>query len=88
MSEQLQKQRVLTGSVVSAKMDKTVVVLVQRKVKHPVYGKYVIRTTKLHVDDADNRCSEGDLVSITPSRPLSKKKSWRLLDVIDKGTSG
>lgn len=85
MNEQLQKQRVLIGSVVSDKMDKTAVVLVQRKVKHPVYGKYIIRTTKLHVDDSDNQCSEGDLVSITPSRPLSKKKSWRLLNVIEKG---
>ena len=75
--------RSLTGQVVSAKMDKTVVVLVQRRVKHPLYGKYLTRSTKLKVHDEENVCNEGDVVSIQESRPLSKHKAWTLLAVVE-----
>lgn len=72
-------ERTLTGRVVSDKMDKTVVVLIERKVKHPVYGKFVSRSTKLHVHDENNECREGDTVVITESRPYSKTKTWSLV---------
>ena len=74
----------LTGQVVSDKMDKTITVLVERKVKHPIYKKYIRRSTKLHAHDEDNECRIGDLVSIEPCRPLSKSKSWRLQSVIER----
>ncbi|MDM8545909.1 30S ribosomal protein S17 [Candidatus Venteria ishoeyi] len=76
--------RTLMGRVVSNKMDKTVTVLVERKVKHPLYGKYIKRSTKLHVHDADNVCQEGDLVEIEQCRPISKSKSWRLCKVLEQ----
>ena len=69
-------KRTLIGRVVSNKMDKTVTVLVERKVKHPVYGKYVVRSTKLHAHDASNELNEGDVVEIAETRPLSKTKTW------------
>lgn len=74
--------RTLTGRVSSDKMDKTITVLIQRLVKHPLYGKYVRRTTKLHAHDENNECREGDLVSIRQCRPLSKTKSWMLVEVV------
>ena len=80
MSEQ-KLVRTLTGKVVSDKMDKTITVLVERKVKHPVYGKYMIRSTKLHAHDAENVCNEGDVVTIEECRPLSKSKTWNLVRV-------
>ena len=76
--------RTLTGQVVSNKMDKTIAVSIERVVKHPTYGKYVRRTTKLLAHDEKNEAREGDTVSITPCRPLSRHKSWRLLRVVDK----
>jgi small subunit ribosomal protein S17 len=76
--------RTVTGRVVSNKMDKSVTVLVERKVKHPLYGKYIRRTSKFHAHDEENVCSEGDLISITECRPISKTKSWRLVEVIEK----
>jgi small subunit ribosomal protein S17 len=76
--------RTLTGRVVSNKMDKTVTVLIERKVKHPLYGKYIKRSTKLHVHDADNACQEGDLVTITECRPLSKTKFWQLHKIVEQ----
>ena len=76
--------RTVQGRVVSNKMDKTITVAVERKVKHPIYGKFIKRTTKLHAHDEANVCNEGDFVSITECRPLSKSKTWMLVDVIAK----
>ena len=83
MSE-TQVRRTLTGKVISDKMDKSATVLIERKVKHPVYGKYIRRSTKLHIHDAENACHEGDLVTIEQCRPLSKTKSWRLVEVVGR----
>ena len=82
MSEQ--KIRTVQGRVVSNKMDKTITVTIERFVKHPIYGKYIKRSSKLHAHDEDNICNEGDLVSITECRPLSKSKTWMLVDVLEK----
>ena len=75
-------QRTLVGRVVSNKMDKTVTVLVERKVKHPVYGKYVVRSTKLHAHDEENKLNEGDLVEIAETRPMSRTKAWTVTRVV------
>ncbi len=75
-------KRTLIGRVVSNKMDKTVTVLVERKVKHPVYGKYVVRSTKFHAHDETDRINEGDLVEIAETRPLSKTKAWTVTRVL------
>src|SRR5216683_2004453 len=77
-------QRLLTGKVVSNKMDKTIAVSVERLVKHPMYGKYIRRTTKLLAHDESNECKEGDMVSIKPCRPMSRRKSWVLVRVVDR----
>lgn len=82
-AEQVNKVRTITGKVVSAKMDKTVSVQVERLVKHPVYGKYVKRSTKFLAHDENNVCKEGDVVSITSCRPISKRKTFRLIEVIE-----
>ena len=84
MSETTKTARTVTGKVVSNKMDKSATVLIERKVKHPVYGKYIRRSTKLHIHDAENACQEGDLVTIEQCRPLSKTKSWRLVEVVGR----
>jgi small subunit ribosomal protein S17 len=84
MSEQEKSTRLVTGRVVSDKMDKTITVLVERKVAHPIYKKYMKRSTKYHAHDETNECNVGDVVSITSSRPLSKTKSWNLVEVIDR----
>jgi len=76
--------RTLVGQVVSDKMDKTMTVLVERRVKHPLYKKYIRRSTKLHAHDEENACKVGDLVSIEPCRPLSKSKSWRLHEILER----
>lgn len=68
--------RTLTGRVVSDKMDKTITVLIERRVKHPLYGKYVTKSSKLKAHDANNECKEGDVVTIAESRPLAKTKAW------------
>jgi len=83
MSEQVAetKKRALKGKVVSVKADKTITVLVERKVKHPVYGKFVRRSTKFHAHDETNTCNDGDIVTIEECRPLSKTKCWRLVKV-------
>lgn len=73
--------RTTTGKVVSNKMDKSVVVLVERRVKHPVYGKYIKRSTKIHAHDANNECQPGDEVTIQEVRPISKTKSWALVSI-------
>jgi small subunit ribosomal protein S17 len=75
-------KRTIVGRVVSNKMDKTVTVLIERKVKHPVYGKYVVRSTKLHAHDESNQVNEGDVVEITETRPLSRTKTWSVLRVV------
>ncbi len=81
-------QRLLTGKVVSTKMDKTVAVSIERLVKHPMYGKYIRRTTKLLAHDENNECKEGDTVSIKPCRPMSRRKSWVLVRVVERARAG
>ena len=76
--------RTLQAKVISAKMDKSIVVAIERKVKHPLYGKFIKRTTKLHAHDETNQCSEGDVVLISECRPLSKTKSWTLVEIVSK----
>ncbi|TDF37594.1 30S ribosomal protein S17 [Alteromonadaceae bacterium M269] len=76
--------RTVQGRVVSNKMDKSIVVAVERKVKHPIYGKFIKRTTKLHAHDETNQCNEGDVVTLKECRPLSKTKTWMLVDVVTK----
>jgi small subunit ribosomal protein S17 len=78
------KLHTVEGRVVSNKMDKTVTVLVERQVKHALYGKYIRRSTKLHAHDADNACKEGDIVRVTECRPLSKTKNWRVVEVVTR----
>ena len=75
-------KRTRTGRVISNKADKTITVLVERQVKHPLYGKYIKRSTKLHAHDENNECGEGDTVSIAECRPMSKTKSWRVVEVL------
>jgi len=75
-------KRTFVGRVISNKMDKTVTVLVERKVKHPVYGKYVTKSTKLHAHDESNQVNEGDVVEIAETRPLSRTKTWAVLRVV------
>jgi len=79
-----QKIRTVQGRVVSNKMDKTITVAVERFVKHPIYGKFIKRTTKLHAHDENNVCNKGDVVTVRECRPLSKSKSWMLVDVVEK----
>ncbi len=76
--------RTVSGRVVSDKMDKTITVLVERKVKHPLIGKVIVKSNKFHAHDEKNECKEGDLVTITESRPLSKTKTWVLSKVVTK----
>ncbi|QDP02487.1 30S ribosomal protein S17 [Thalassotalea sp. PS06] len=76
--------RTLQGRVVSDKMDKSITVLIERRVKHPIYGKFMIRSTKLKAHDENNVCNEGDLVTIRECAPISKSKSWTLVDVVTK----
>ncbi|MDH5301198.1 MAG: 30S ribosomal protein S17 [Gammaproteobacteria bacterium] len=79
-----EKTRTVVGRVVSNKMDKSITVLVERKEPHPLYGKFVKRSTKLHAHDEGNVCQEGDLVAIVETRPISKLKTWRLVEVLEK----
>ena len=76
--------RIQTGSVVSDKMNKSAIVLIERKVKHPIYGKFVKKSTKFHIHDENNECSVGDTVQISECRPISKTKSWTLVKVVEK----
>jgi len=78
----LRKSR--TGVVASSKMDKTITVLVERRLRHPIYGKYVKKTTKLVAHDEQNACNEGDTVRIMETRPLSKRKRWRLVEILER----
>jgi small subunit ribosomal protein S17 len=78
------KQRTVQGRVVSNKMDKTVTVLVERQVKHELYGKYIRRSTKLHAHDAENSCKEGDVVRVAECAPMSKTKNWRVVEIVER----
>ena len=82
MERNLRKERI--GVVVSNKMDKSIVILVERKVKHPKYGKFVNKTKKYHAHDENNECNVGDTVRLMETRPLSKTKRWRLVEIIEK----
>lgn len=83
-AEQGARERSVVGSVISDKMNKTVTVLVRRRVKHPMYGKYITRTTKLHAHDENDECGVGDVVAIVSCRPFSKTKAWKLSRIIEK----
>lgn len=78
--------KTVVGKVVSNKMDKTIVVLVERRIKHPKYGKYIVRSSKMHAHDVSNQCHLGDLVKIRETRPVSKMKTWELLEIIRETT--
>lgn len=78
--------RTASGRVVSTKMDKSIVVLVERRVKHPVYGKYITRSSKVHAHDAENDCREGDKVTVREVRPISKTKTWVLVSIDERAT--
>jgi len=73
-----------TGKVISNRMDKTVTVRLERNLKHPLYGKYIRRSSKVHAHDETNDCNEGDTVRIIPDRPLSKTKSWKVVEVVER----
>ena len=84
MSEERNMRKTRTGIVVSNKMDKTVVVAIKDNVRHPLYGKIIKRTSKIHAHDEKNECGIGDRVSVMETRPLSKTKRWRVVEVIEK----
>jgi len=84
MSENDKPLRTVEGRVISNKMDKTVTVLVERQVKHKLYGKYIRRSSKLHAHDEGNSCNEGDVVRVSECRPLSKSKNWRVVEVVTR----
>lgn len=87
MAEEVAKAaRTLNGKVVSDKMDKTIVVMVERRVKHPLYGKYVKRSTKIQAHDESNDCSVGDYVTISETRPISRNKAWKLVDIVERAS--
>ena len=83
MSGVEKRTRMATGRVVSNKMDKTITVLIERRVKHPVYGKYITRSSKIHAHDESNQCGIGDTVTVAETRPISKSKTWKLLEVVE-----
>jgi small subunit ribosomal protein S17 len=84
MAEVRNLRKTRTGVVTSDKMAKTITVAVERKVKHPIYGKFIKKTTKFHAHDEKEECGIGDVVTIMETRPLSKTKRWRLLEVVEK----
>ena len=84
MSEETKLKRTLVGEVVSNRMDKTIAVLIERRVEHPLYKKYVRKSTKLLAHDENNECNEGDKVAIEECRPISKRKAWKLQRVIER----
>jgi small subunit ribosomal protein S17 len=88
MSEEKQVvSRTVVGKVVSNKMDRTITVLIERQVKHPIYGKYIRRSSKLHAHDENNQCNIGDIVAIKECRPISKTKSWTLVQVVEQAAA-
>jgi small subunit ribosomal protein S17 len=86
MSEVQKNARTVTGRVVSNKMEKSITVLVERRVKHPVYGKYVTKSSKVHAHDEANACQEGDVVTVKEVRPISKTKTWSLVSIDEKAS--
>ncbi len=86
MSEAEKRTRVATGKVVSNRMDKTITVLIERRERHPVYGKYLTRSSRIHAHDEENQCAIGDIVTVAESRPISKSKTWKLLEVVESAT--
>ena len=84
MSEKAKTQRTVVGRVVSNKMDKTVSVAIERMIKHPVYGKYIRKTSKVLAHDASNECKSGDRVAIAEVKPISKNKSWAVVNVVER----
>ncbi len=84
MSEEKKAQRTIVGRVVSDKMDQTVSVAIERMIKHPVYGKYIRRTSKVLAHDAANECKPGDRVAISECRPISKSKSWAVVNIVER----
>lgn len=86
MGKEKGQARTASGTVVSNKMDKTITVSVERLIKHPLYGKYIKRTKKIHVHDPENQCQEGDMVTIEETRPISKTKAWKLSSINRKST--
>ena len=86
MSEQQEYNRPLTGRVVSNAMDKTITIVVERRVQHPLYGKFIRRSTKVHAHDEANECTVGDVVMVEQCRPLSKTKTWRLVKVLERAS--
>ncbi|MBC8514083.1 MAG: 30S ribosomal protein S17 [Candidatus Thioglobus sp.] len=87
MSETNSVERTLTGTVVSNSRDKTIAVLVERKVRHPIYKKYIKRSTKVHAHDEKNECGLGDVVKVSESKPFSKTKNWALVEVVEKSVN-
>jgi small subunit ribosomal protein S17 len=83
MSEEQASNRRIQGRVTSDKMDKTITVMVERQVEHPMYGKFIRRSTKVHAHDANNECRIGDIVMVEQCRPLSRSKTWRLVEIIE-----
>lgn len=86
MSGSTDKVRTISGKVVSTKMDKTITVLVERMVRHPVYGKYIRRSSKLMAHDEANSCKEGDIVTVVSCRPVSKNKTWLLHEIVESAS--
>jgi small subunit ribosomal protein S17 len=84
MSELQKRARTVTGKVVSNKMEKSITVLIERRVKHPVYGKYVTKSSKVHAHDANNECGIGDVVTVREVRPISRTKTWSLVSIDEK----
>ena len=83
MSAEKKRTRTLTGKVVSNKMDKSITILVERRVRHPVYGKYMTKSSKVHAHDEKNECNVGDVVSLSESKPISKTKAWQLVSILE-----
>lgn len=83
MSEEQASNRRIQGRVTSDKMDKTITVMIERQVEHPMYGKFIRRSTKVHAHDANNECRIGDIVMVEQCRPLSRSKTWRLVEIIE-----
>ncbi len=87
MSKSNSVERVLTGKVVSNSRDKTIAVLIERRVRHPIYKKYIKRSAKVHAHDEKNECRLGDVVKVSESKPFSKTKNWALIEVVEKSVS-
>ncbi len=83
MTTETKVQRTKSGVVTSDKMNQTVTVLIERKIKHPLYGKYIKKSTKIHAHDPDNKCQQGDVVKIAECRPISKTKSWKVVEIVE-----